>query len=88
MDDIQLIRKELEEIKERNKKVTVDKAWETSLFRKGSIAIVTYIIATIVMYFIGVQDYLQNALIPTVGYILSTLSLPIIKSWWINKYQK
>jgi hypothetical protein len=83
-EQLQNIEKELEAIRLRNSKVEADKAWETSYFRKISIAIVTYIIAAVVMYFIGVADYLLNALIPTLGYILSTLSLPFIKNWWIK----
>jgi preprotein translocase subunit SecF len=86
MQEIQELKKELENIKQRNVRVEADKAWETSLFRKISIAITTYIIASVVMYFIGVSDFLLNALIPTIGYLLSTLSLPFIKDWWIKKY--
>lgn len=74
----------IEAINERNKKVEADKAWETSSFRIFSLCLMTYIIASFVMYFIGVQKYLLNALIPTLGYFLSTQSLPFIKKWWIN----
>lgn len=76
---------EIELIKQRNLCVEGDKAWEQSLFRRLLIVAVTYIIASIVMYAIGVTNYFLNALIPTVGYLLSTLSLPPIKRWWINK---
>ncbi len=76
---------EIELIKQRNLRVEGDKAWEQSVFRKLLIVVVTYIIASIVMYAIGVTNYFLNALIPTVGYLLSTLSLPPIKRWWIEK---
>ncbi len=72
-------------IEERNKKVEADKAWEGSNFRIFSLCFITFIIASFVMYFIGVQRYLLNALIPTLGYFLSTQSLPMIKRWWITK---
>lgn len=75
----------IEAINERNKKVEADKAWERSSFRTISICAITFIIASLVMYFIGVQKYLLNALIPTLGYFLSTQSLPFIKRWWIKK---
>ncbi len=71
-------------IKERNKKVEADKAWETSLFRVGFISLITYIITAIVFYFIGVKNFLLSALIPTIGYYVSTQSLPFIKRWWVN----
>lgn len=85
-DQIKQIHKELEIIKNRNKKVEENKAWEISFFRKISIIVITYITASIVMYFIGVERFLLNALIPTVGYILSTFSLSFVKEWWIKKF--
>ncbi|RJO60116.1 hypothetical protein C4544_07205 [candidate division WS5 bacterium] len=80
------IEKEITEIKNRNKKVEADKAWETSLFRKVLITFFTYIITAIVFYFIGVENYLLSAIIPTTGYFVSIQSLPFIKNWWIDKY--
>ena len=82
------LEKEINLIKERNKRVEADKAWETSKFRIFSIVVMTYIITSIVFYFIGVKNYLLSALIPTVGFYLSTQSLPFIKTWWIKKYYK
>ena len=86
---IQKIEQEISEIKERNRKVEADKAWETSVFRMVSILILTYLIASWVMYIINVKEYWLNALIPTLGYFLSTLSLPIVKRWWVrNRWEK
>lgn len=82
------IEEEINLIKERNKKVESDKAWETSPVRILSVAVLTYIITAIVFYFIGVKNFLLSALIPTTGYYLSTQSLPIIKKWWVNKIYK
>jgi len=87
MNELQ-IEKDLVEIKRRNKRVEADKAWETSGARALFIIVITYIIASLVMWVIGVQEYWLGALIPTVGFYLSTLSLPIIKRWWIKKYVK
>lgn len=72
------IEKEINLIKERNKKVEADKDWETSLFRIVSIVVMTYIITAVVFYFIGIKNFLLSALIPTVGYYLSMqlLDLP------------
>ncbi len=87
-DQIKQIQEELGVIKNRNKKVEQNKAWETSLFRRVSIIVITYIVASVVMYFIGVEKFLLNALIPTIGYLLSTLSLSFLKNWWIDKFSK
>ena len=76
----------VEDILKRNARVEIDKAWETSKTRRAIIALITYLVATAFMKKIGVGDYFLSALIPTGGYLLSTLSLPIIKNWWIKKY--
>ncbi|MCX6723351.1 MAG: hypothetical protein NT094_04815 [Candidatus Staskawiczbacteria bacterium] len=88
MAEIEELQKEINLIKERNKKVETDKAWETSKFRVFSVVLMTYIITSIVFYFIGVNDFMLNALIPTTGFYLSTQSLPFIKKWWIQKFIK
>lgn len=85
---IKKIEKEIEIIKARNLRVEADKAWEISKFRIICILVITYIIASIVLFLIGSKNYLLNAFIPTVGYYLSIQSLPFIKKWWINKFIK
>jgi len=80
------INAEIQVLKERNKRVETDKAWETSKLRKFAICVITYMIASLVMWAIGVQKVFLNAFIPTLGYFLSTQSLPMIKKWWIKKY--
>ncbi|HQI26215.1 MAG TPA: hypothetical protein PLY95_03155 [Candidatus Paceibacterota bacterium] len=84
-EEIQKLKQELDTIKERNNRVEGDKAWETSYFRVILISLITYVLASITFYLIGNPNYFLNALIPTLGYFLSTQSLPFIKKWWINK---
>lgn len=79
---------ELEKINERNRRVELDKAWETSVTRRGLIAAITYTVAGLFMHRLGIADPFTNALVPTGGYLLSTLSLPFIKMWWISMYGK
>jgi hypothetical protein len=79
---------ELQKIQERNKRVELDKMWETSKTRRGFIAAITYVIAAAFMHRIGISEPFINALVPAGGYLLSTLSLPIIKRWWTSKYGK
>tara|TARA_Y100000310_G_C20165758_1_gene571271 strand:- start:161 stop:415 length:255 start_codon:yes stop_codon:yes gene_type:complete len=79
------LKEELKEIKSRNKRVEGAKAWETSTFRRVTIALMTYLIAVIFLWIIEVPNFWLNALVPTGGFVLSTLSLPFIKNWWIRK---
>lgn len=78
--------KSVEEILQRNARVEIDKAWETSWTRRGIIAAITYGVAVFFMMRIGVADPHLNALVPTGGYLLSTLSLSIVKKRWIKQY--
>jgi hypothetical protein len=84
--EIKKLEQEIGLIKQRNIRVEADKVWETSAFRIVSIMVITYIIASFVLYFIGANNFLLGALVPTVGYFLSTQSLPFIKRWWTNKF--
>jgi len=78
----------IQDILERNSRVELDKAWETSLTRRAVIATITYAVAALFMYRIGVESFLLNACIPTGGYLLSTLSLPWIKRLWLTHIKK
>ncbi len=78
----------IQDILERNSRVELDKAWETSKTRRAVIAAITYAVAALFMYRIGVEDFWLNACIPTGGYVLSTLSLPWIKRHWLKYYNK
>jgi hypothetical protein len=78
----------IDDILNRNSRVELDKAWETSLTRRAVIAAITYTIAALFMYRIGIADYFVNALVPTGGYLLSTLSLMFVKKWWLKKILK
>ncbi len=77
----------IERMLDRNARVEADKAWEQSYTRIGTIALITYASVALVLYIIGVENWYISALVPVIGYLLSTLSLPFIKSWWIAKYR-
>jgi hypothetical protein len=81
---LQQIEQQLEIIKQRNARVEADKAWEASRMRIGSICVITYLVASILLYAIGAQRFWLDALVPPLGFFLSTRSLPVIKRWWIG----
>lgn len=50
------LEKEIENIKQRNKRVELDKKWETSWTRKLCICILTYIVVIIYSYMVRNYD--------------------------------
>lgn len=82
------VEQRLEAIEARNKKVEMEKAWETSLTRVFVICFITYILVSITMLITHIDRPLINALIPTLGFFLSVQSLPLIKNIWIKNKVK
>ena len=77
------LEKEIENIKQRNKRVELDKKWETSWTRKLCICILTYIVVVIYSYMVRNYDNIfLSSLVPVIGFTLSTLSLRYIKKIW------
>ena len=75
----------IKKIEERNKRVEGDKAWETSKIRKILIIIFTYIFAVLYLRVADTTNPWFGAVVPCVGFYLSTQSINIIKSWWIKR---
>ncbi len=74
---------EIEKIKERNKKVELDKKWETSWTRRICIMVLTYIIVITYSYLIRENNNIfLSSLVPVIGFTLSTLSLKFIRKIW------
>lgn len=80
------LEKEIRKIQERNKRVELDKEWETSWTRRICIMILTYIVVIIYSYVIKKFDnILLSSLVPVIGFALSTLSLKYIRKMWERK---
>ena len=76
----------INKIEERNKRVELDKRWETSWARKISIMVFTYIVVIFYSYIIKMYDNIFfSSLVPVIGFTLSTLSLNIIRKVWQSK---
>ena len=74
---------EIMQIKLRNKRVELDKAWETSWTRKICICILTYIVVVTYSYIVRNYDnILLSSIVPVIGFTLSTLSLKYIRKVW------
>lgn len=79
---------DLEAITQRNERVEADKAWETCWLRRIFIALITYIIAACYMHSAGLGNAFLGAFVPTGGYLLSTLSMPFLKNYWLEHIYK
>ncbi len=77
--------KRVEQLEQRNRRVEGDKAWETSWARRISIALLTYIVVAVYLQFVVHIDPWVNAIVPIIGFALSTIALSSLKQWWIKR---
>jgi hypothetical protein len=78
----------IEKLEARNRRVEADKIWETSWLRRGSIMVLTYIVVVFYLRFVIHINPWINALVPVIGFFLSTLTLSIVKKEWISRRSK
>jgi polyferredoxin len=79
------LEKEIVELRERNRRVEADKAWETSWTRRCLIALFTYLALGLYLWVIRIPEPWLNAIVPTVGFLLSTLTLPWFMGLWLAR---
>tara|TARA_B100000315_G_C14383440_1_gene498538 strand:- start:374 stop:652 length:279 start_codon:yes stop_codon:yes gene_type:complete len=88
MTTLKSLQKEIDQIKARNNKVEANKAWETSWSRKILVAVLTYIVIVVFFLAVDLSNPFVNAIVPTVGFVLSTMSVPIFKQLWVKYCHK
>lgn len=88
MTVIKKLEKEIAEIKLRNKRVEIDKAWETSWTRKVLVLTLTYIVMVVFFFFAKLPEPFINAVVPSIAFVLSTLTVPVFKKLWIERAEK
>ena len=81
-DKIKELEERISKIELRNKKVELDKAWETSLLRKILIITMTYIFAVLYLTIADTTNPYFGAVVPCVGFYLSTQSIKLAKKYW------
>ena len=84
-NNIKELEKRISDIENRNKRVEGDKAWETSTLRKVLILILTYIFAVLYLKIADTANPFLGAIVPCVGFFLSTQTLNIIKKKWLSR---
>ena len=78
------LEKRVEQIEERNRLVEEGKAWETSLTRRALLLLATYGVLGLYMSFAGMERPWINAVVPSTGFWLSTVSLGYLKRFWVE----
>lgn len=77
------LEKEIQEIKERNKRVELDKKWETSWTRRICIMVLTYLVVVLYSFIINkFQNIWLSSIVPVIGFALSTLSIKFVRKIW------
>ncbi|MFA6410346.1 MAG: hypothetical protein WCW26_02105 [Candidatus Buchananbacteria bacterium] len=72
----------IQKIEERNNKVQIDKAWETSWTRKILLAVFSYLAIGVYLWAIDLPRPWINAIVPAVAFMIQTLTLPFFKKLW------
>lgn len=77
------VEKEINDIKDRNKRVELDKAWEISWTRRICIMILTYGVVLLYSYIVRkYSNIFLSSIIPVIGFTLSTLSIKLVRNIW------
>ncbi len=82
MDKHQTLEERIARLEIRNQRVEADKGWETSWLRRLSIIALTYLTVVFYLRYVVHIDPWINALVPVIGYSVSTLSLDFLKKQW------
>lgn len=88
MPNLKKLEERVSKIEERNKKVETDKAWETSYTRKVLLSVFTYVAIGLYLNSINISKPWINAIVPTLGFMISTLTLPFFKKMWLKYFYK
>ncbi|MBI5369744.1 hypothetical protein HZA85_00930 [Candidatus Uhrbacteria bacterium] len=75
----------LKNIETRNERVSLDKAWETSWTRRLLLMGFTYLAIGIYLWTIHISHPWLNSIVPAVGFMISTLTMPWFKRWWMSR---
>ncbi len=81
------LRRRIEAVEERNRRVETGKEWETSWARRTLLVIFTYLAIGIYLWVIAVPRPWINAIVPAVAFMISTLTMPFFRKLW-SKYKK
>jgi hypothetical protein len=85
MEDLE---QRIKQIEDRNSRVESDKDWEKSWTRRILLIIFTYLAIGLYLNAIEVDRPWINAIVPAIGFMISTLTMPYFKSRWLKNRNK
>lgn len=88
MGSLEELKKEVEKIQARNRRVEADKAWETSWTRRALLFGLTYIVVVIFYVVAELPNPLTNGLVSSAAFVVATSTVPHVKKWWLTKSRK
>lgn len=88
MTSLEDLEQRISKIEARNRKVEKDKEWEISYTRRIVLIIFTYLSIGIYLQVLNIENPWLNAIVPSLAFWLSTLSLPYFKIFWEKYIQK
>lgn len=84
-NELMELRSRVVALEERNARVELNKAWETSGTRKLAIVVVTYFIVLAFLLIIKNDKPFINAIVPSLGFFLSTLAVGRLREHWVRR---
>ncbi len=88
MPDLAQLERRIAAIENRNRRVELNKAWEMSAVRRIIIFISTYVVLGLYLWVIAVPRPWLNAIVPAVGFALSTFALGPARRWWERRHKQ
>ena len=85
---LKILERKIRKIEERNKKVELDKAWETSYSRRILIVCFTYLLIGMLFVYIKLEKPWFNAFIAAAAFLLSTFTIPAFRKLWLEYIYK
>lgn len=84
--DEQTLESRVTQLESRNQRVELDKAWETSWTRRLLLTLFTYFALGLYLWAIGIDRPFLNSIVPAVGFMISTFTMPWLKCKWIDRH--
>ncbi len=77
------LKKELDTLHDDIRTLKIQQDWNTSVLKHGLVIFMNYLIMLILMYILNIESPFISALLPTLGYAITSISLNSIKKYWI-----